>query len=329
MDKINGQRKSTLLDNLLDTLQSKYVFPETAEKITEQINKNISSGAYDEMESLADLCGLLTEDLQEVSKDKHLIVEYSQQVLPEEEKDKKIDMWEPDKQTTEENNFGFLKVERLPGNIGYLDLRLFYPPYMAADTCHAAMAFLAKTNALILDLRQNGGGESDMVALLLSYFFPPKPVLLETFYFREGNRIQQSWTLPYLPGARYLEKPLYVLTSDKTFSGAEECAYDLQQLKRATLVGETTYGGAHTVDRYRLEDHVQVFVPNGRVINPVTGTDWEGVGVKPDIEVPAEEAFDYAYNSALQKLMDDVEQGTLKLTKRTLDEVKEELNERA
>lgn len=322
-------RVREILQSLIETLQSKYVFPDIAEKLKEKINKDLSSGFYDSITSLPELCSALTTQLQDISHDKHMIVEYSEQPLPSSAEDKRLDIWEPYIKTIEEYNYGFMKIERLPGNIGYIDLKLFYPPYMAAETCNAAMTFLSKTNAMILDLRSNAGGESEMVATLLSYFFPPKPILLDTFYFREGDRMEQSWTLPTLPGPRYLNKPLYVLTNSMTFSAAEECAYDLQQLKRGTIIGEVTYGGAHPVESYRLEDHVQVFVPNGRVINPVTGTDWEGVGVKPDITVPGEEAFSVAYNMALEHLYEEFENKYLTLSNLTLNEIKEKLKKKS
>jgi hypothetical protein len=198
-------------------------------------------------------------------------------------------------------NFGFMRVERLPGNIGYVDFRAFMPPAVAGDTATAAMTFLASTEAVIFDMRQNGGGDPAMVAFVTSYLFGSQPVHLNDFYFRPTNETRPSWTLPYVPGKRLTNKDVYVLTSSLTFSGAEEFTYNLKHLKRATVVGETTGGGAHLVNGRRINDHFMIGVPSGRPINAVTKTDWEGVGVEPDVRVEADKALKTAHLLALQK----------------------------
>ncbi|MCG3120544.1 MAG: hypothetical protein ALAOOOJD_03288 [bacterium] len=174
---------------------------------------------------------------------------------------------------------------------------------MASEAAATAMNFLANTDALIIDLRRNGGGQPEMVALLSSYLFD-KPTHLNDIYSRFDNRTQEYWTSETVAGKRYGEsKPVYVLTSNRTFSGAEEFAYNLKNLKRATIVGETTGGGAHPVRPHRITDHFMIGVPFARAINPITKTNWEGTGVTPDIETTAEQALKVAQLAALKNLV--------------------------
>ncbi len=177
-------------------------------------------------------------------------------------------------------------MERLAGNIGYLDLRAFDPVAFVGDTAAAAMNFLSNTQAIIIDLRKNTGGDPLTVSLMASYFFGPRPVNLNDMFFRPTSETTQFWTLSYLPGRRMPDKGLYLLTSSATFSGGEEFAYDMKTQKRATLIGDVTGGGAHPGSGRRLHDHFMMFVPTGRPINPVTKTDWEGTGVEPDVKSP-------------------------------------------
>jgi C-terminal processing protease CtpA/Prc len=169
------------------------------------------------------------------------------------------------------------------------------------------MALLANTDALIIDLRANGGGSPEMVQYLCSYFFEGEPVHLNDLYFRPENETRQFWTLSWIPGRRYVGKPLYLLTSSRTFSGAEEFAYDMQTQKRATIVGETTGGGANPGGPVDIAAGFEVFVPMGRAINPVTQTNWEGKGVEPEVKCAAAEALVRAHKLALQGLLEKAE----------------------
>jgi C-terminal processing protease CtpA/Prc len=196
-------------------------------------------------------------------------------------------------------------VEILAGNIGYLDLRFFANPTYGGTTATAAMAVLANTDAIIIDLRQNGGGEPGMVQLLCSYFFEPEPVLINSLYWRKSETTQQFWTLPYLPGMRLPTTPVYVLISPRTGSAAEEFAYNLQTQNRATLLGQKTVGAANPGDGFKLVHGFEMFISTGAAVNPITKTNWEGQGVQPDLEVPAEEALVVAQMTALQRLLDD------------------------
>jgi C-terminal processing protease CtpA/Prc len=216
------------------------------------------------------------------------------------------------------------------GNIGYVDLRGFNDHDAGADTVAAAMSFLQNTEALIFDLRQNGGGSPAMIALISSYLFGDKPVHLNDLYWRKGDRTDEFWTKPESAKLKFPNKDIYVLTSNYTFSGAEEFSFNLKHLKRATLIGETTGGGAHPGGMVRLHDHFSAFVPIGRAINPISKTNWEGTGVEPDIKVPKEQALKTAYLMALKKSMvniknEQVANGVKELieqTQKELDEMK-------
>lgn len=236
-----------------------------------------------------------TEHLRDASHDKHLGVRCRPTVVPP---DDPMDLTphppDPDERAQLEHiNCGFDKAERLDGNIGYLKFDMFAAPEVCAPKATAAMAALGDAGAVIIDLRDNGGGEPEMVAFVASYLFK-KRTHLNDIYERYGNKTTQYWTKPDVPGPRFADTPVFVLTSRHTFSGAEEFAYDLKNLKRATLVGETTGGGAHPTWRHRLDDHFSVSVPGARAVNPISKTDWEGTGVEPDVKVPADRALDVA-----------------------------------
>ena len=201
-------------------------------------------------------------------------------------------------------NFGVDKVERLPGNIGYIELRGFLPAELAGEAIAAAMTLVAHTETLIVALRRNGGGDPATVALMTSYLFDNR-THLNSFYNREGDRTTQFWTQDWVPGKRFGQtKPVYVLTGKRTFSGAEEFSYNLKNLKRGTIVGETTGGGAHPGGMRRINAHFHIFVPGGRAINPITNTNWEGMGVEPDVKVPADDALRTAQILALKKIIE-------------------------
>jgi C-terminal processing protease CtpA/Prc len=210
-------------------------------------------------------------------------------------------------------NAGFVKVERLAGNVGYLELRGFMHHEAAAEPAAAAMNFLTNTDALIIDLRRNGGGSPRTVALLCSYFFGEKPVHLNSLYWRKDKRTEEFWTEKYLAGKRYLGKDVYLLTSKRTFSAAEEFCYNLKCLKQATIVGETTGGGAHPGGMAPLGDRFAAFIPTGRAVNPITKTNWEGKGVKPDLAVAADKALETAHQRALERLIAKADEETRRL----------------
>jgi hypothetical protein len=300
---IDAATRTKVIDGILKRLNDSYVFPETAKKMEQSIRERVSNKEYDQITSAKAFATKLTEDLQAVSKDKHLRVRYSSNAIPERgpRREPTAEEKEPNKRELSWMNHGFSKVERLPGNIGYLEFLNFLDPELGADTVAAAMNFVNNTDALIIDMRQNGGGDPAMVALVCSYLFGPEPVHLNDLYWREGNRTDEFWTKKEVAGKRYLNKDVYVLTSKRTFSGAEEFTYNLKNLKRATIIGETTGGGAHPGGGFRITEHFGMFVPTGRAISPITKTNWEGTGVTPDIAVPADQALLTAQVMALKK----------------------------
>ncbi len=297
-------------------LREGYVFPETAKKIEADLRGRLDRNEYADVKSARKLAEVLTEHLQAVSKDKHLRVFYAYDPIlgaprnpgPDPGRGGRDERRERLRARGEAMNFGFEKVERLEGNVGYLDLRMFMPAELGGDTAAAAMNLLAHTDALIIDVRKNGGGDPSMVALVSSYLFGPEPVHLNDLYFRPEDSTHQWWTLPHVPGRRYEGKPVYVLTSRRTFSAAEEFTYNLKSLKRATIVGETTGGGAHPGGMKRITEHFGMFVPSGRAINPITRTNWEGTGVTPDVPVAADRALATAHLAALSAIVRDLQE---------------------
>ena len=225
------------------------------------------------------------------------------------------------------DNHGFKEVKILDGNVGYLKFNYFSADQEAFQVAVGAMAFLANCDALIIDLRENGGGNPEMIQLLSSYFFAGEPRHLNSFYYRLDEKTEQYWTLPYVPGGKLAETDLYVLTSSNTFSGAEEFTYNLKNMKRATIVGETTGGGAHPVRMEILNDNFAIGVPYARAVNPISKTNWEGTGIEPDVKVPAVQALAKAHLLALEKLAAKEKDERIKATYQwALDGLKAELN---
>jgi hypothetical protein len=303
--QITAEERSQAISAVAKEFDARYVFPDVAAKVKAALESD--KDRYKDVTTGQELARLLTIHLQEMTKDKHVRVNCSTKKLPEPkpgagpspETMKKM------QENAKIGNAGFTKVERLGGNIGYLRLDGFTNPAVGREPLQAAMTFLQNTDALILDLRYNGGGTPFMIRDLCSYFFSSdKPVLLNTMYFRNGDRTEEFWTNEEVPGPRYLDKPVFVLTSAFTFSGGEECAYNFQTQKRGVVVGETTGGGAHPGGNIPIAGHYMVFIPNGRAINPVTKTNWEGVGVKPDVAVDADKALETARELAVKALLE-------------------------
>jgi C-terminal processing protease CtpA/Prc len=292
----NAESRAETLASVCEMMKERYVFPEVAEACAEHLMELHESGELDlgQPETFA---AQLTEELQKISKDKHLRVRV-QQVLPDEPTPEETAEFERrELAESRQRNFGFEQILRAPGNVGVLDLRSFQDVGSGGETAAAAMNFLAGSDAIIVDLRQNGGGDPEMVQLLCSYFFD-QPTHLNSLYWRASDETVEFWTLDELQGRRMPDVPLFVLTSPYTFSGAEEFAYNMQTQKRATLIGETTGGGAHPGGMVNVGNRFAMFIPTGRAINPITGTNWEGTGVEPDIATSTKDAMGKAMSLA-------------------------------
>jgi hypothetical protein len=300
--KIDAAERARVIDGAIAQLDEHYVFPDVAKKMADTLRARMKRGEYDGVANGMTFGNVLTRDLQEVSHDKHLRVSFNPGRFPDASNGPPPDAAERYRHQMDAVNCGFVRAEQLPGNVGYLKFNMFADPDVCGPTATAAMNFLAGTDALIFDLRDNGGGDPKMVALLCSYLFDDM-THLNDLWTRKTGATQQYWTLPYVPGRRFGgKKPIYVLTSNRTFSGGEEFIYDLKNLQRATIVGETTGGGAHPVSGRRIDEHFMIGVPFARAINPVSRTNWEGVGVEPDVKVPAADALATAQKLVAQSL---------------------------
>jgi C-terminal processing protease CtpA/Prc len=288
-----------LIEDALVIFRDRYIFPDKAEEAAVAIEARLAAGEYDNLDEET-LGARVTEQFFAICADKHLRLrvraeELHDALTPEDE----LAAWTEGQRLS---NYRIARAERLDGNVGYLDLRGVTSPDVGWRAVAAAMELVTHTDTLIFDLRKNRGGDPDGVQLWNSYLFPDSGTHLNSIYHAASKQTRQYWTLAYVTGQRYL-KPVYVLTSAFTFSAGEEFAYNLQAQGRATLIGETTRGGAHPTEEFMLSATMEISVPYARSINPVTGTNWEDTGVVPDIAVPANEAFDLAYRKALEQLV--------------------------
>jgi C-terminal processing protease CtpA/Prc len=290
--------KENLIKSIVEQLKQHYVFPEVANQMIEMLERNLHDGLYSNIESVVTFCETITDDMFKICKDKHLKVFYRSDSSSIEKEKNMQERLEEEINRGKVENYGFHKVERLLGNIGYIDLRRFYGIDIGAETAISAMNLVANTDALIFDLRKNGGGRVEMIPFLTSYLLE-EPTHINSIYNRSEDTHVPMWTQKYVPGKRYLDKPVYILTSSYTFSGGEEFAYNLKHLKRGIVIGEVTGGGAHPVIVPQITENVRFKIPNRRAINPITQSNWEGTGVIPDVMVEMEKAFDYAYKEAL------------------------------
>ena len=306
--KLDAAFRSQVIDDVITDLNQSYVSSEMAKQMADSLRANQTKGDYNAITIGDAFASRLTSDLLAVSHDKHLAVFYNPFKYAVEPAPMTYD------QMTEERkamarDCGIRNVDILSNNVGYIKFDFFADPMACGKTAAAAITFLANTDAVIFDLRDNSGGDPRTVALISSYFFD-QPVHLNDFYDRANNKTGEYWTMRFVPGLRLGSKPAYVLTSPRTFSGAEEFAYDLKNLKRVTVVGETTAGGSHPVSPLKAGDHFIIYVPNARSVSPITGTDWEGRGVSPDVAVKADDALETAERLAAERIQHDANHDT-------------------
>ena len=302
---IDAATRKDVVAAVIANLDRSYVFPDKAAAMDERLRAGLQNGEFNDVTSAERFAQRLTAVLREESHDAHLEVRYFEQAVPPRASGQEPSAREKAEEMAQQRrfNFGVETVGRLQGNLGYIDVHQFGRLPGASDRYAAAMNLLADTSALIVDLRRCGGGDPDAVMAFASYLFD-RPTHLNDVYWREENRTEQRWTTAQVAGHRYGQaRKVYLLTSGDTFSGCEDLAYALKNNRRATLIGETTGGGAHAGDPHRLSAHFMMFVPSGRPSNPITHTDWECVGVAPDVTTSAGDALVVAQVTALKTIL--------------------------
>lgn len=316
---LNAAAARDVVEGVIKAVTRYYVSAEVAARVEADLRVRLARGEYDRITSAYALMDELDAQLELVSRDPHLKVAYSATATPVVEgAEHRVDTAEEreaSRRAARAQNFGFEKAIRLAGNIGLLEIGSFQDPEFAGEMAGAVMTVLANTDALIIDLRTSRGGSLNMVPYFASYFFGGEPFHLGDMYWRVENRAQQFWTVPYLPGGRYVAKDVYVLTSKGTFSAPEGLASFLQHHRRAIVVGEPTPGGTHPGMMIKVHTNFSVFVPMGKPVYPggqptlVLGrwlypsqqADDEGRGLVPDIPAPAATALRVAHLDALAR----------------------------
>nr|WP_315159255.1 S41 family peptidase [uncultured Flavobacterium sp.] len=302
---LNTKDKKAVVAAIKTHIEESYIDLELSKKMIIELDRNLKSGKYTKIISPDEFSKTVTKDLQDISKDLHLKVQYEPERIAQEKsivsEEKQLEMEKKTAMQIAEINYGFTEVKILDGNIGYLNLTQFADIKYAEETAAATMNFLSNANAIIIDLRSNGGGVPSMMQLLSSYFLDETPVLLSDFYERKTNTKTQLYSFANVNGKRSTNKPLYILTSKHTFSAAEAFTYTLKHLDKATVVGEVTKGGANRTKRINLNDEFTISLPYIQSIHPVTKTNWEGKGVQPDIKTKETDAFVVAYVDAIKK----------------------------
>ncbi|HEU4779184.1 MAG TPA: S41 family peptidase [Steroidobacteraceae bacterium] len=294
--------REAVVDRVAELLETRYVDAKKGRDVARQIRRDFKSLKWQKISGDEEFAQAVTTRLRELSSDGHLSLDYSAKALA------------PDADAAEEAfgadefekwygagvNHGFQEVRRLEGNVGYLNLTVFAPPAMGADLAVAAMSLLAQSDALIIDLRRNGGGDGAMGSLLAGYLLDGAKEMSGK-YDRPSDKLTRAFSAGWVPGRRFgPDKPVYLLISKRTFSAAEAFTYDLQALKRVVVVGEPSGGGAHPFEYRRAGTHFVLSLPEGRSVNPIAGKDWEGVGVQPDVAVPEAQAMEKALELARQ-----------------------------
>jgi hypothetical protein len=301
---LTAQQRHAVVAEIVAKLNAIYIFPAVAHSAADHVRRREEEGGYDKLVAIGAFASALTRDLQDITHDKHVRVRYSERPVEEADGDGDPSPEEMKllRKSREGINFGIQAVERSSTNMGYIDFRMFAEAEFSREAMTAAMTLIAHTDALIIDLRHNVGGDPATVAHVCSYLFDQRTHLSDLVV--RDKPAEEFWTSPAVPGLHFGgTKPVVVLTSRATFSGAEEFAYDLKELRRATIVGETSRGGANPGQDYKVAEHLSLFIPNARSVNPSSGTNWEGVGVVPDVEVPADKARRTAEEMLLKQLI--------------------------
>jgi len=297
-EKLGEAEKQRVIEVVAANLRQHYIHPELADKVAQALAAHQKAGDYASITDGGAFAALLTKQLRDTSRDMGLEVIYSRLPLPDRPVVPNAERLAPYRRALEESNCNFEKIEVLPHSIGYLKLNSFPDPSICSSEAKAALAALNDAKVIIFDLRDNHGGYPNMVMLIAAYLFDHP----EYMYNPRDNTTEQSWTRSPVPGNKLADKPVYVLTSARTRSGAEHFSYNLKMLKRATLVGETTGGATDVGTFHRIDDHFGIGIRETRAINPYSEPDWAVRGVKPDIKVDDPDALRVAEKLAEQKL---------------------------
>lgn len=295
---LDDNYKRVVIEKLSHLMEDYYIYPEVAKKTSEHLHTQYKDGHFNKYTDLESFAHSLTEAVQSINKDKHMRIRANKAFeAPENTLERKAEERMDQINNYRSFNHGFKELKILEGNVGYLDLRAFAGIQNAKEIADAYMKLMSQADALIIDLSHNGGGDPSMVQYLCSYFFDEK-LHLNSLHYREGDRVEEYWTLEEVGGKKMADTPLFVVTGGRTFSGAEEFSYNMQTQKRATLIGQTTGGGANPGSTRGINQDLSVFIPTGRAVNPITNTSWEGVGVIPEIQTTKEATFDKVYSLA-------------------------------
>ena len=302
IDTLDIQSKNMIIDTILKCFEDNYVYQEVALSLKDSIIRRNKEGEYSNITEMKKFLTRMSSDIRKITQDKHISINYIENSEYESGK-RKHSLLSEQIDEKKRKNFDFRKVEWLPGNIGYIRFDTFEDPQYAGEIAASAVNFISNCEAIIIDLRYNHGGEEKMVRYLASYFFA-EPTLLNIRYFTKQDSIVQSWTDSYIPGKKLTDKDIYILTSSNTASGAEAFTYILKNYNKATVIGENTSGAAHWADYYYYSTlNLEIKLPVARPINPITKTDWERTGIRPDINISENRSLDKAYIIALEKLI--------------------------
>jgi len=323
---LNADEKKAAVQAIAKAFEADYVYPERGLKMAELLRRNAAAGKYDSLAGGRELAREMTRDLFSICADRHAVVAYLPERILKRKNGDPAKLAAEELQAARRDNFGFQEARVLDGNVGYLKLSSFDGSAEAFTAAAAAMQFLCHCEALVLDVRFNPGGDAAMVQFLASYFLEGAPVLLDELHYRRNGRVEQLWSLPFVPGNKLAGTDLYILVDAYTFSSAEGLAYDLQSLRKAVIVGEPSVGGAHAVETQTVLDSYLLFMPVAFSKNPVTGTNFQGKGVQPDVKISGENAVQKTHIHALEQLLNKArEQARKTELENSLKRLKEEI----
>lgn len=306
---LEAQLSRELMDKtitaLSDSIYKYYIIEDKARELYTVLDKKRTDGTLQNATTAKEFTDNVNKLMYTIAKDHHLNLFYSDEPLTDFSGDPDTKAkWEKEtREFLKANHYGIPDVRILPGNIGYLNTLFFGPLEYCADVIADAMQKIEDTDGLIIDLRNNRGSMDPNTMPFFSGYFFDTPVHLINYENRSAKTVRQMWSAAWVPGKKYLNKPVYILTSNQTFSGAEEFAFDFKMLKRAIVIGEKTKGGANPIVTVRLNDNFHVAMPKEQALNPITGTNWEQVGVEPNIEMVAAEALNFTKLTLLRNLL--------------------------